>query len=297
MSVTRKQVYEKARSLALQLLCCLHPKCADPETEECLKHETSLWVDGLDDECIEEFCALLSSPANNTFQHGLKAFQGWKTSGFETALPSICFSPLLTTSLTTIATASEPFRLFICQVLTNCLLYQRHPLPLASVIATTIADLKFAARPLILLRQYAQSLIARGDWDAEKRVSLLASLIKTLFSSDFLQCMSMISLQDGIDLDLSLARFSLGDVTTAVRQCLHVLALAKDINSTFAKRSFSQLRTFIPLLAQVSAMFRLVKPRCGNKEFELILVTLFFVRAKVSESKTAISVSYLNTPF
>jgi len=177
----------------------------------------------------------------------------WKTAGFDASLPPICFSPLLTTSLTTIAAASEPFQLFTCQILTKCLLFQRHPLILASVIARSLADFDSDARPVILLCQYAKSLLEMGDWDTAERMSLLASLLKPLFSSGSLHNVLMRSLREEM-LDLSRTHFSESDVKAALRQCLHVSVSCSD-TSGFARQSISQLRTLTPLMDQVSNIF------------------------------------------
>ena len=253
MGTTLTPVYQKARSIVLEMIRSPSMKSADAETRECIKYETSLWVDGLTEECVEELCSLLSSAANNAFQHGIAVAQAWKSTGFDAALPPVCFSPLLTSSLTTICSASEHFALFSCQVLTKCLLYQRHPLLLASLIAnTTVAETNLNLHPVNLLRGYAQTLLALDEWDAEDCLSLLWSLLQCLFSPDCLHSVLLRNVLDKTNLSLCQAPFSGTDVGAAVRQCLQLSAL-ESITSDFTRRSMSQLRTLIPLVKRENA--------------------------------------------
>jgi hypothetical protein len=223
------------------------PKSADSETRECIEYETSLFVDGVTRECIDELCSLLTNPANNGFQHGLAVAQAWKRAGFEMGLPSICFSPLLTASVTTIGSASRPFALFTCQILTKCLLFQRHPLPLASLIATGLTNVNVDVRSMDLLSQYAQDLVASDDWHPDERVSLLVSLLKSLFSPD---CLQNVLMRANFDL-AHVQLFSDMDIKAAVCHCLHVLAL-DSANSDVNKQTIAILRTLVTLSEQVS---------------------------------------------
>jgi hypothetical protein len=224
--------------------------------KNCFDYESSLWIDGLAEECVEEFCSLLHSSVNNSFHHGITVAQAWEKASLGAALPPICFSPLITASLSTAATASQRFVLFSCQVVSKCLLFHRHPLPLASLITHNLADTELKKLdsddliPVDLLKRYSQSLIAFGTLDALKPVTLLFSLIDCLFSTDCLQSLIAGNISGKGRLDLSRASLSESDCVVAARQCLHVLALA--LNSDYAKESMSQLHALIPLVVRVS---------------------------------------------
>lgn len=253
MTTTLSSVYQKARSIVLQMLCSPSLQTADDDSRKCIEYETSLWVDGLTEECVDEFCSLLNCPSNNAFQHGIAVVQAWKNADFDVALPPICFSPLLTSSLTSIGSASEAFALYICQVVTKCLLYQRHPLALASVVANTISEINLDLCPINLLLQYSQRLLAVGAWDANECVSLMQTLVQSLFSPDCLHSVLMRSLQDATSFTLSHAHlFSDTDVEAAVRQCLHVLSVDSS-TSDITKKALTQLRALIPLVKSIGA--------------------------------------------
>jgi hypothetical protein len=228
----------------------------DIEMKNCFDYETSLWVDGLTKECVEELCYLVHSSVNNSLYHGITVAQAWEKASLGVALPVIYFSPLLTASLSKAATASKSFVLFTCQVVAKCLLFHRHPLPLASLIAHNLADIEFTKLdpdgliPVDLLKRYSKSLIAFGTLDAEKPLNLLCSLIDSLFSRDCLQSLIAENISGKGRLDLFRASFSESDCVVAARQCLHVKALA--LNSDYAKQIMLQLHALIPLVVRVS---------------------------------------------
>jgi hypothetical protein len=228
----------------------------DIEMKNCFDYETSLWVDGLTEECVEEFCSLLHSSVNTSLHHGITVAQAWEKASLGVALPAICFSSLITASLSKAATASKLFVFFTCQVVAKCLLFHRHPLPLASLISHSLADIEWKKLdpddliPVDLLKCYSKSLITFDTLDGKKSLILLFSLIDSLFSSDCLQ--SLIAQKTSVNerLDLSRASLSESDCVVATRQCLHVLALAR--NSDYTKHIMSQLHALIPLVVLVS---------------------------------------------
>jgi hypothetical protein len=293
---TRPKIHQKARSVALQTIRSPFLKSADSETRECIEYETSLFVDGVTRECVDELCSLLNNPANNGFQHGLAVAQAWKRAGFEMGLPSICFSPLLTASVTTIGSASQPFALFTCQILTKCLLFQRHPLPLASLIATGLTGVNVDIRSVDLLSQYAQDLIASDDWHPEERVLLLVSLLKSLFSPDCLQNVLMRGFEKETNFDLThVKHFSDTDIKAAVRHCLHVLALD---SATSAKQTIAKLRTLVTLAEQVSTAIIFsssMRPYCEIPAHCPSFLLLLYHRTKVPVIQAPILISSLST--
>ena len=225
----------------------------DPESSECTEYESSLWIDGMSEQCLDSFCSLLCDPSNSVFQHSITVARAWKKADLGTSMPPVSFSPLVSASLKKIAaaTSSEPFILFTCQVVTKCLLYQRYPLLLASLIVDTLADIASENRPVILLYRYAQSLLSRDNWDARECLNSLNSLLQYLFTHSCIQNELMRSLREDSCLDLSMAECSINDIKASVRQCLHVTAL-DSISADTTKKSFQQLRKVVPLLSQVS---------------------------------------------
>ena len=257
MKTTRPLIYRKARSVAVRMIHFSPQKSTNAEVRDGFEYETSLWVDGLTGQCAEEFCSLLHSSVNNSFHHGITVAQAWENASLEAAMPPICFSPLLTASLTTATTASKRFMKFTCQVVAKCLLFHHHPLPLASLITHSLANIvlkRLDPEDLIAvdqLRCYSQSLITFAGMDAKKRVTLLCSLIDTSFSRGCLQSMIAESILAEGSLDLSRASFSESDCVVAARQCLHVATLALN-TSDYAKQSVSYLHALIPLVVLVS---------------------------------------------
>lgn len=297
MVTTRPKIHQKARSVALQTIRSSFLKSADSETRECIEYETSLFVDGVTSECVDELCSLLHNPANNGFQHGLAVAQAWKRAGFEMGLPSISFSPLLTASVTVIGSASQPFALFTCQILTKCLLFQRHPLPLASLIATGLTDVNIDVRSVDLLSQYAQDLIASDDWHSDERVHLLVSLLKILFSPDCLQNVLMRGLEKETNFDLThVQHFSNMDIKAAVRHCLHVLAL--DSATSDLKQTIAKLRTLVTLAGQVSTAIIFsssMQRNCETPTHDPSSLFRVYHRTKASVVQAPLLISSLST--
>lgn len=225
----------------------------DSESSECIDYEISLWVDGITELCIDDFFSLLNSPANTPFQHSIAVAKAWKKANLDALMPCICFSPLMSASLEQIATgtSSEPFSLFTCQVVTKCLLYQRYPLLLASLIVNSLADIELDVHPANFLCRYARSLLSPDDWNARESMAVLDSLIQCIFTPNCLQNEMMRSLREETHLDLSRTDFSIAELNAAVRQCLHV-AVVDSISADATKQSILQLRKLVPLLSQVS---------------------------------------------
>jgi hypothetical protein len=174
---------------------------------------------------MADFCSLLHSCVNSSFPHGITVAQAWENASLEVALPpTICFSPLLTASLTTAPTALKRFVTFTCQVVAKCLLFHHHSLPLALLITHSLAIIKLQkldSEDLIsvdLLRCYSQSLITFGRLDAKKHAALLCSLIDTSFSRGCLQSTIVRSILEEGSLDLSRVFFSESDCVVAARQ-------------------------------------------------------------------------------
>lgn len=253
IATSHEAVYKKARSVAFGMIALPTLKSSDAETRKCIEYEMSLLIDGLTQENIVELCSLLKSSGNNRFQHGMAIADAWNRAGFDEAMPPICFSPVLTTFISVMGIASELFSLFACQVLIKCLLFQRYPLPLASLVATKLADSDSDAPHVNLLCKYSQGLIRADDVDsAVGCVPLLASVLGELFAPSCLQNVLMTSLMDASsNLNISaISRLTGCDIEAAIRQCLHVSTIAS--NTSDGKQSIMNLRTLIPLVGQVS---------------------------------------------
>jgi hypothetical protein len=222
----------------------------DSESTECIEYESSLWIDGMSEQCLDGFCSLLCDPSNGVLKHSIAVASAWKKADLGTSMPPVSFSPLISASVQNIpaTTSSEPFVLFTCQVVTKCLLYQRYPLLLASLIVHSLANFASENHPVTLLYRYARNLLSRDKWDDHEYLNSLDSLLQCLFTHSCIQNKLMRSLREDTCLELSMAEFSINDdIKASVRQCLHVATL-ESISATI----FQQLRTLIPLLIQVS---------------------------------------------
>ena len=259
LTTTREPIYRKARSFALQSIRALLENPTDDETKDCIDYETSLWVDGLSQQSIDEFCSMFQSIAKNSFQHVIQVAQSWKKSSLPAALPPISFSPLLTITLTSLQGKSDCFAILACQVAAKCLLFHRHPLPLAALIAHGLAGderpelaSSKAAVSADLLRRYSRSLIEFNKSSAKDRHSVLNLLIESLFSKDCLHSVLFTNARNGERMNLSLLNCSGKDDITVARLCLHVLSSAHTATDyEYAKHSTTVLRSLIPLVVQV----------------------------------------------
>ena len=95
LTTTREPIYRKARSFALQSIRALLENPTDDETKDCIDYETSLWVDGLSQQSIDEFCSMFQSIAKKLVSACDPGRPKLEESSLPAALPPISFSPLL----------------------------------------------------------------------------------------------------------------------------------------------------------------------------------------------------------
>lgn len=223
-STTTPEVYDEARQLAISLLEREIFPLSDKHdgTESSRAYESSLWIDAISEEMIEDLMTMIGEVRQQSVQHKMTVLQAFSKTNIVydaasgvSSLLSLSLSYLMSKSEETKTPFSDEFGLRLIQISVKMLLFQANPVPLAAIIhhaATT--DEKAGKKNAAALYQVAKALV-EGD---SKIISYLNSLCSKLFHEECL-LNSMLRVSMGKTHDIPQCNFT----SETMRQCLSLL--------------------------------------------------------------------------
>ncbi len=140
------EVYTNARNLALMLMerdlfsiFNVSDSTSDTENRECMKYETSLWIDGVSDDIIQELMRKIEESKRQRVEQKIMVAQAWSRTFEELEIPSLHVSSYLISSISRLlcdgdSSSSNKLSDLSIQVATRLLLFQADPRPLAAII-------------------------------------------------------------------------------------------------------------------------------------------------------------------
>lgn len=145
-STSIPEVYTNSRNLALVLLeRDLFPHFSNfastvgnSEGKECMEYETSLWIDGISDDIIQELVQKIEESKHQRVQQKIMIAQAW-SKNFGLEMPTLYASDYLISSISKLvrdgdSSSSNRLSDLSIQVAARMLLFQADPRPLAAVI-------------------------------------------------------------------------------------------------------------------------------------------------------------------
>jgi hypothetical protein len=148
--------------MAIDFLCRTSlDKCA--ESQFYRRYEASLWVDGLTNDTLEEFCTVLQTAQELPVPVFVQIAKCWRASSLPSYVPDSRPSALVLCAIQQLPSASSYFAFLTCRVVAACLLSELRPLSLALVIvdvASTVGESKNGFIYGTLLK-YAESMVQR----------------------------------------------------------------------------------------------------------------------------------------
>ena len=148
------EVYTTARQLAIMLMerelfsHVSNPSYSSDSEDEnseissCHKYESSLWVDGISADLIQEVVLMIDNSKQRRVQHKIMISQAWSNASMGCAMPtSFNMSSLLLSSICQLLgnnnadeSVSQKMSLLSVQIATKMLLFQADPKPFAAII-------------------------------------------------------------------------------------------------------------------------------------------------------------------
>ena len=148
------EVYTTARQLAIMLMerelfsHVSNPSYSSDSEDEnseissCHKYESSLWVDGISADLIQEVVLMIDNSKQRRVQHKIMISQAWSNASMGCAMPtSFNMSSLLLSSICQLLgnnnadeSVSQKMSLLLVQIATKMLLFQADPKPFAAII-------------------------------------------------------------------------------------------------------------------------------------------------------------------
>lgn len=187
------EVYSAARELGLALVerelfsrASSNPSAEGAETTQCQRYESSLWMDGISGDVIEELVAMVEVTKWRRVQNKIAVSQAWAEAGMGYAMPRMDMSSLLSSSISRLVGAaddgaaspfSEKMTMLLVQIAAEMLVFQEDPKPLAAIIAFSVRDSTPNDKRVSGLCRVAKSIL-RGDPTTN---ALLESLSLELF--------------------------------------------------------------------------------------------------------------------
>ena len=148
------EVYTTARQLAIMLMerelfshvnypaYSSESEDENSEISSCHKYESSLWVDGISADLIQEVVLMIDNSKQRRVQHKIMISQAWSNASMGCAMPtSFNMSSLLLSSICQLLgnnnadeSVSQKMSLLLVQIATKMLLFQADPKPFAAII-------------------------------------------------------------------------------------------------------------------------------------------------------------------
>ncbi len=146
VSTTIPEVYTNARNVALVLMerdlfakFNSSDSTSGTEGRECMKYETSLWIDGISDDIIQELMRKIEESKRQRVEQKIMVAQAWSKTFGGLEMPSLHVSSYLISSISRLvcdgnSSPSNKLSDLSIQVATRLLLFQADPRYLAAII-------------------------------------------------------------------------------------------------------------------------------------------------------------------
>jgi hypothetical protein len=221
-STTTPEVYVAARELALSLLEHEIFPHSDKSVEamSCRKYETSLWVDVISEDTIEDLMTMIAEARQQSVQHKMTIFQalskaklGYDSASSVSSLLSLSVSYLMSDKDSR-APFSKEFALSLIQISTKMLLFQANAKHFAALIVYAAREHSPDDKNAAGLHQVAKALL---DDDSKANILLHALASNIFHRKCLLNCMLRLSI--GNARDVPQCNFT----PEMMRQCLSLL--------------------------------------------------------------------------
>lgn len=263
-STTTPEVYDAARELALSLLQKeIFPQSDNnAEAMSCQKYETSLWVDAITDDTIEDLITMIAETREQSVQHKMTIFQalskaklGYDSASSVSSLLSLSISYLMSETGDSRVSLAKVFELCLIQIATKMLLFQTNAKHFAALIVYAAGDLPPEDQNAACLHQVAKALLLSGSSSVNTHLHALSSDI--FHRECLLNCMLRVS--TGNAKNTPQYNFT----SEAMRQCLSILKYTPNEDCR---------DELLGLLKQIVVHICAVEGACAVREIEAILI-------------------------
>lgn len=134
------EVYTSARKLAILLMKreIFDSSSESCEVRQCHEYESSLWIDGISIDLIQELTSMIEESKQQRVQHKIMISQAWSSASMGYTMPSLGVSSFLLSStfqmLRNDEVLSDKMAMLVLQIVFKILLFQRDPKPFAAII-------------------------------------------------------------------------------------------------------------------------------------------------------------------
>jgi len=247
LSTRSKVIYQKCRDILLLLVSKRYASSGC--SIDVLKHEISCWIDGMQEECVDEFLNGFKTALASDLRGWIECAKIWKEYGM-VASPSPPASPLLFHSIQKLDGASSAYRDLVCQVASRSMMFQLASRPMAAIVASLLANRKSFQRSTceVELQQYAE-LLGTGSEIKDGHIS-------RFLASSFAKNSTLTHVLRGRAEDASSEEGQNGfgwaeDHYTLVNYIRHQLVRVQDVSTQ--KLLFVKLRGYVSPIALVGA--------------------------------------------
>lgn len=260
---TTPEVYDAARELALSLLQGeMFPNDDNNAgAVSCQKYETSLWVDAITEDTIEDLMTMIAEAREQTVQHKMAIFQalskaklGYDMASSVSSLLSLSISYLMSETGDSRISFTKEFELCLIQIATKMLLFQTNANHFAALIVYAASEHAPKNENAAGLHQVAEAHLS-GSSSVNTHLHALSSNI--FHRKCLLNCMLRVS--TGNAKNTPQCSFN----PEAMRQCLSLLKYTTDEDCR---------DKLLGLLKQIVIYICAVEGACAVKEIETILI-------------------------
>jgi len=222
-SIATPEVYDAARELALSLLEQeIFPHSDnDFEAMSCRKYETSLWVDAISKDTIQDLMTMIAEARQQTVQHKMtilqalsKAKLGYDSASSVSSILSLSISYLMSDTEDSRVSCTKEFEVCLIQIATKVLLFQTNAKHFAALIVYSAGQHSPEDEKAAGLHQVAKALLDDSS-DANTHLYALSSNI--FHRECLLNCMLRVSIGNVQDI------LQCNSTPEMMRQCLSLL--------------------------------------------------------------------------
>jgi len=299
VSTTIPEVYTMARKLALSLMerettssqINSHSEgdssVENDEVMQCHQYESTLWVDGISADNIQELVTMIEEVKQQRVQHKIVISQAWSNASMGYAMPSLGVSSLLSSSICQLllglkegaSSLSKKMSLLLIQIATKMLLFQANPKPFAAMIVFCTKETTMGDKQIAALYHVSESILH----DDAKTNDHIESLASDVFLPE--SCLNGIVRMMNAEKKNSECAPQLDDVSrymnaTAMRQCLSMMKYAggqnnEKLNTLVRKIVISILETgdnVSGVVSRLAALFNTHSLKSADMESTMILL-------------------------
>ena len=221
------------------------------ETMQCRKYESSLWIDGISAETIQDLVRMIEESKQQRVQHKIMASQAWANASTGYAMPMPGVSTLLSSSIYRLlgdkdASFSDEVSLLLIQIATKMLLFQADPKPFAAIIVFAANGSVPNDKNIAALYHCAKSIL---DDDSTAN-TCIESLTSGVFGAEC-QLNSIVQMvnadKKNLHTQLDASQYA---SPVAMRQCLRMMDYSKgrneELNSLVCKIIIGVVEVRIP---------------------------------------------------